>query len=646
VSERTVVRVLIGVTIVAAAVRVLAISGLHPLNWDEIEFFRATDWVRQGLTPYRDFWEHHTPLQWYVFAPFAALTKSPGAVAIVWMRIAQVPLWIATFWLANVWMKRSGLSAIGRWSAMALAVCSSLLMLAAVEYRVDVLGCTMYLAALVMLSEVEDRRPRLSGLPSGKAGRLSSPFLAGVFLCLAGFANLRLGPLLALTVLLDAVIDRRQQRWRFNKRVFRVMLGVIATFALGLGYFAMKGALLPIYRHVWVENYLGDRYAERIPWAFVHRMIIPFGIRIYGAGRLFEWTGVDMAGAAIIVLGLMGLARALTRIRRPDETFYFAVLQVANMLFIWHMKFVYHYHLEIVVLMMLPFVAGEIDRWAPRRAIAAFAILSVVLSFVLVVFRGKERDFAYQDLIMREADAHTPPRSKVFDGVGWALRRKPAYQFWFLPDLIRQLVPHGDAPPYRIAEWIGDPPAAVITDRNAAVWLAQNPQLGVHVVRHYVPYYRNLWLPGLSARLDGAHPMVEWHAPADGDYRVVGSVALASHPWFQHPLAYRTSANTELRADAPSGITNLIWYVNRQPAAPVRGRLKLRKGDLVTVISMLPEPLGIFLLPGDEPVWFHQPPEGVTLDSEGPRTWHVPDLHLLFSAPTPTSSASPSAPGD
>ncbi|HEY3055593.1 MAG TPA: hypothetical protein VGK31_06645 [Thermoanaerobaculia bacterium] len=619
-------RLLITVTVLAASVRMLPILGLHPLNWDEIEFFRATDWVRQGLVPYRDFWEHHTPLQWYLFAPFAALTKSPGAAAIVWMRIAQIPLWIATFWLANLWMRRSGLSAIGRWTAIALAVCSSMLMLAAVEYRVDVVGCALYIAALVVLAEPS---------PGTRA------FFAGALLCLAGFANLRLGPLLALTVLLDAIIDRREQRWRFNRRAVWVVAGGVATFVLVLGYFAMRGASLPMYQYVWVENYLGDKYAERVPWAFVHRMLIPFGIRIYGGANAFEWTGIDIAGAALVILGLIGLARALTRWRRPDETFFFAVLQIANMIFIARMKFVYHYHLEIVILMMLPFVAAEVERLNHTRVIAAFAVVALLLSAALSIFRGKERDFAYQDLIMREADAHTPPGSKVFDGVGWALRRKPAYQFWFLPDLIRQLVPHGHAPPYRIAEWITDPPRAVITDRNAAVWLAQNPDLGAFVIHHYVPLWRNLWLPALNVRLDREHGVAEWHTLMDGDYRVIASLALAAHPWFQHPLAYRVSANTEIRADSPSAIANVIWYVNRRPAAPVRGILRLRKGDIVNVVSMLPEPVGIFLLPGKEPVWFRQPPPAVTLDSEAPRVTHVPDLRLLVSAPIPTSSASP-----
>ena len=623
-NERNVVRLLIGVTIVAAAVRLLAILGLHPLNWDEVEFFRATDWVRQGLVPYTDFWEHHTPLQWYLFAPFAAMTSSPGAAAIVWMRIAQVPLWIATFWFANVWMKRSGIGAVGRWSAIAIACCSSLLMLPAVEYRVDVVGCAVYLASLVILS-------REAGEGPGR-GR---PFFAGVLLCLTGFANLRLGPLLALTVLLDAIIDREEHRWRFNRRVFRVILGVIVTFALGLGYFAMHRALLPIYRHVWVENYLGDKYATRIPFAFVHRMLIPFGIRIYGAGKAFEWSGIDIAGCTLIILGLIGLGRALSRVKRPDETFFFAVLQLANMLFIARMKFVYNYHLEIVVMLMLPFVAAEVERGTVKRCVPAFAVVALLVSAWLVIFRGKENDFAYQDLIMREADARTPPRSKVFDGVGWALRRKPAYQFWFLPDLIRQLVPHGDAQPYRVAEWISDPPAAVITDRNCAVWLAQNPDLAIHVVHHYLPLWRNLWLPALSGVSSARDKPLVWSVPADGDYRVIASPSLVAHPWFHHPLEYGVFGRTELRVDNPSAIPNVIWYVNNQPAAPLRGVLKLHKRDVVTLVAMTPEPIGVFLVPGRERVWFRQPPQGVTLDSEAARVTHVPDLSLLISAPIP-----------
>src|SRR5438477_11353564 len=127
------------VALLAAAARLFQLQGLHPLVWDEIEFFRATDWVRRGLVPYRDFWEHHTPLQWFLFAPVAAMTHSPGVSAVLLMRWAQVPVWIVTFVLFDRWMRDAGVSAIARASAILLILCSSLFMLAAVEYRVDAL---------------------------------------------------------------------------------------------------------------------------------------------------------------------------------------------------------------------------------------------------------------------------------------------------------------------------------------------------------------------------------------------------------------------------------------------------------------------------------------------------------------------------
>src|SRR5262245_17863208 len=152
----------------AGALRLLPLARLHPVVWDEIEFFRATDWVARGLVPYRDFWEHHTPLQWFVFAPAAALTSSPGVSAILAMRWAQLPVWIATFVLLYKWRRRAGSSAPAAVLAVLFAVCSTRFMLGAIEYRVDALGCLLYVAALFLLQ-------RGNGVWGGAA------------LCLAGF---------------------------------------------------------------------------------------------------------------------------------------------------------------------------------------------------------------------------------------------------------------------------------------------------------------------------------------------------------------------------------------------------------------------------------------------------------------------------
>lgn len=628
--QRT-IRLLIALTAAGAAVRLLALGWMHPLNWDEIEYFRATDWVRQGLVPYRDFWEHHTPLQWLLFAPLSGLTRNAGAPAVIAMRWVQVPLWIGIFWMTNLWMRRAGLSSFGRWSAMAVAACSSLLMLPAIEYRVDVPACALYLAGLVLLQRMEAR---------GASG-----FLAGVAFCLTGCTNLRFGPLLAATAASALIADPRTRSWRFVRRAGWLLLGVVTTAAVGLGALAATGSLRIAWQAVWADNYLGDQYARVIPWVFLHRLLVPFGVRIYGGGDRFDLAGIDLAGAVLIILGVAGLVLVLRRWRRPDHLVLLSILQVVSTLFIWKMKFVYHYHLEIFALLMIPMVAVSIDRMAESRP-AATMRATLVAVFVLavaswgaVILRGKENDLQYQDLVMREVHARTGPGAKVFDGVGWAIRRRPAYRFWFLPDLARQLVAHGHAAPLASKEWIDDPPQAIVADHNAVVWLARNPELGRYAINHYLPLWRNLWLPALSARVPGGAAQ-EWFVPIDGIYRLYASPTLAGHPWFSSPFDVSTHRGS-LSLGEPVAISQVLWYVNRKPAAPLRGRMPLRKGDRLTMVSTEPLPIGVFLIPGEESLWFRQPPEGVTLDGELPRVTHVPDFATLFSGPTPTSFAQP-----
>src|SRR5688572_4814643 len=218
------VRVAIGLAITAALVRLIPLQFLHPLNWDELEFWRATAWIAEGRVPFRDFWEHHTPLAWFLFAPFTLLTNSEGAEAIILMRWAQIPVWSATFVLLNVWMRGASIERGARWAAMTLAVCSSLFMIPATEYRVESLGCMLFVLGLVLAQRHRD-------------------FLAGAAFCLAGFTNLRLGPVLVVVVLMLF-------RWR-------VIAGGVAALVACLSYFVATGALDELWQQVWIDN-LGE----------------------------------------------------------------------------------------------------------------------------------------------------------------------------------------------------------------------------------------------------------------------------------------------------------------------------------------------------------------------------------------------------
>ena len=612
-------RVLAILAVPAIIARLLQLAGLHPLVWDEIEFFRATDWVRQGLVPYRDFWEHHTPLQWFLYAPIAALTHSPGAPAIIFMRFAQLPLWIATFALLMRWMERAGIARWARWTAIAVALCSSLFMLPAVEYRVDALGCFFLILAIYFVQRMDD-------------GVLYA-VLAGSAFCLAGFANLRLGPVIAIAVLLIRILRVDERRWSGNVRANWLFAGAAATFPLGALYFVATNSVAIAFHRVWSENFLADRLAPGVPGMFLFRLAVQFGVRRFIDKIEFDPSGIDPAGIIILVAGLIGVVRVLMRRwRTPDDRFYLAFLAAANLLFIAAMKFIYNYHFEIVVLTFIPFVAMEIESYVPRRvAMRALAAL-LCISAAVGIFRGKEGDTHYQDRIMRAVDRETPPGSNVWDSVGWALRRKPAYRYWFLRMIVNELEARGTFEPYTARELLTDPPAAVIADHDTRGWMLRHRELGQAVVAHYLPAETDLWLPGMSARLvPGAR--VTWIVPADGTYTIYASPRLASHPWFRQPLYFdwkmwRDHDAVAIRpGDAPA---TFVWFaVNGIPAPLVAKTLTLHRHDRLTATNETKSPVGIMLPRIPRQCLFILPPPGVTLEASDSPRWHVPDLSVL-----------------
>ena len=605
VESSAALRIAIFVASSAALVRLIPLQWLHPLTWAELEFYRATRWIAEGKVPFRDFWEHHTPLAWFLFAPFSRLTESPGADAINTMRWAQIPGWVATFWLLNVWMRDAGAERFARWAAMAVALCSSLFMIPAVEYRVESLGCLLFVLGLVLVQRNRD-------------------FAAGLVFCLAGFTNLRLGPVLVVAVLLLF-------RWKI------VAGGIVALAAL-LAPFAAWGALDELWQQVWLDN-LGERFATPVIGGFLHRLLVPFGVRIMASDRFFEWGAVDAGGIAVLLLGFVGLLLVLIRrpaaggeriARRRDPFFLVAILQAANLLFIAAMKFIYNYHFALTVILAVPLMAWLFHRWGRRGLIAGFLMLALGVSAFGSIFRGKEQDLAYQDRIMREVHARTEAGDEVWSGVPWALRREPAYRFWFLPELARQLVRQGLAPRYSMT----DPPAAIVFDHYALVWVGTvQRELATHLVRHYIPVWRNLWMPAMNANVRPGTGF-GWIVPRDGQYRLHASAELAGHPWFRDPLgvaAYKGADAARLTVELPKGGSPAIsLFVDDQLVAADLLPLRLRQGQRVTAFNTDRREIAVILLSTlhstDDRALFRQPPAGVSLEAEATRVTHVPDF--------------------
>ncbi len=64
---------ILGVYLVAVSIMYVMMTAHVPTqNGDNIEHIHSSFLITQGLVPYRDFFQHHNPLMWYLFAPLTA----------------------------------------------------------------------------------------------------------------------------------------------------------------------------------------------------------------------------------------------------------------------------------------------------------------------------------------------------------------------------------------------------------------------------------------------------------------------------------------------------------------------------------------------------------------------------------------------
>ncbi|HEX8620073.1 MAG TPA: hypothetical protein VF911_21010 [Thermoanaerobaculia bacterium] len=534
-----------------------------PLAADELEFFRATKWIAEGRVPYRDFWEHHTPLQWFAFAPVAALfATGPGVAAIVAMRWAQVMLWLALYALLIRFVRRIDVNA---WPALVLLLASATFARRAVEYRLDVLGNLGFVAALVLVA----------------FGATRARWIAfGALMSAAVLANMRLAPLVVFTAALALFWRGDERRWRWNGRALWMAVGVAGVAGTFVAYLLITHAWTPF-----IDALVGYTAASG-QLLEVHTY--------FDALLMPVWT-LDAGGIAFWIAALLGIGFTM---RERGALQFTAVVAIASVAAVAVPDVQYDYHFQTSWLLLLPFAAVTVARWRAVFAIVAAGALAI---FVMQVVPAFGVEMQYQDDVMTAVDRLTEPHERVFDGGGFALRREPAYRYWFLTTGVRMLVQTGVYERYEIAH---DPPAALVCDYRLRVFLDAFPELAQYATTHYVPLYRNLWVPGLTARV-GPHPTrVAWIAPRAGHYDVHASAALATHPWLTQPLAYAETVGPvapqyaiPLRRLPPLAATALQWRVDGV-AQPANARtLTLRKGSRVELFASPDAAAGVLLVP-------------------------------------------------
>ncbi len=587
---------------VAVACSVLWIAayaaGFRPLSFDEIEFARATRWISRGGVPYLDFWEHHTPLQWYVFAPVERLLDGPGVATIVALRFAQLIAWAVTLAILVGTMRRMALSSTARLTAMALLLASAAFAMPAVEYRVDALGTLFVVAALRL---------------TASARSVKSLAAIGALSALAILTNMRFAAIAAVLVVLAILIDAGARRWRWPRFVdaAAAFSGGVAVVAVYCAYLAITQSFGAFRAHMLADNSIMGgmfaRYAQRTFWA---ALAVPV-------------SSVDIGAITFAIAAVVGFAIAVARIGRPGELQVVALLNAVSIAAIWEMPVHYPYHFISAFVIAAPLVAVAADaaiRRSERWSVAfAVGVVCAVIMNLLFLTRASRVRIEYQDEIMRSADAMTRPDEAVWDGVGFALRRRPAYRYWFLPLGVRYLVMARHIEPFTAASVASVRPAAIVLDRRAASWMLALPGMPQYVAREYVPVYLNLWVPGLSARVMPGQT-VNWTVFRDGEYRLVAAPSLAGHLWFDQPLvcgmmegreARKLEIETERFHPPPPGALSLAMNgAALSPAHP----MQLVKGMQLRLTSRAAVPVGVFIIPQGVKRLFASPPGGVTFN--------------------------------
>jgi len=553
---------------------------LRALSWDEIENFRATRWTGDGLVPFRDFWEHHTPLQWLIFAPFARwFAHGAGTWPVVVMRLTQLPVWIVIVILLIRVMRSAGCERWAIGATICLLFSARTLALNAVEFRSDHTSCALFLGGLAIA---------LLCRPS------AFQWIAfGFLVSFAVLANMRLAPVAVASGALMLISHPSERRWGWNLRGLWMLASVSFTAALSLGWLMITNATGPFFDAMRF-NVLSNRMASRVfHGTFVDTLLsVP--------------ASFDVSALILVGFAAAGSFFAIREWRQPGALQILTILVWLEMFFVGRLGSNYRYHLELFFLLAAVLAASAL-RHAMRIAVSAAALVALLVNL------GQPVDsvgMAQQNSLMLEVERRTTRNDLVWDAVGYAIDRRPACHYWFLPTGVRMLAKAGLLPAYGVGDLRSHPPAAIIFTKGLAAWFSDFPDMLPFLRRNYIPRQRDLWIPAMSAVVSGQSPSREWVVLVSGTYHAYAIESLAMHPWFRDPLpGFRFDSDArplatplnQLPQAAPSSIQ---WLVNGEVMGP---QMKLRRGDRVRVESRYTSPVGVVIVPAEVTKIFEAP---------------------------------------
>jgi hypothetical protein len=481
--------------LVASACILAALIICLPLNVDELEFHRATRWVGQGKMPYRDFWEHHTPLQWFLFAPVTQFFKEASATNVLALRWAQIPLEVLTVLVLISLMRRKGV----RWPVVPLALgpilSSRLIGSPMVGYRLDTLMNLLFLTGFALLEWDAD-----------DGARPWRHFMSGACLALACLCSQRMLPMALLVPAVYFVRFKPEARGlKFRPRwqiLWTVAAGGVVA-CLTMAFFWSRGAL-----GAFLQQCVRDNAAyEASCGGGAHST---FGFQFVA----LPWQIGDWCYLYTVVLGLGGIVFMLLRRKPPEAPLRLAALVVGQLLLLATLTTpnVYQQQTMIWLLVIMAglflnhlWILGEARaRMVTAIGATALALAIVAATNVGLTWRMGRAIQRHQDHVIRLVHAIAGPQDTVLDGSGYAFERSPACRFWFLTRIAKCLMDKGYYSKLDQATFLEKKPSVLVMDGHLSGYLMASPlSLQEFVCRNYLPLETCVWVPSPNALMSG-----------------------------------------------------------------------------------------------------------------------------------------------
>jgi hypothetical protein len=287
--------VAIALIALGAALRLLYVFH-HVVNTDEPQHLHVAWAWTQGLLPYRDVFDNHSPLFSMAMAPLLARVGERADVVVV-MRLAMIPFAVAA--LVATWViARRLFGATTAWWAVAMAMVFPDYVRASVEYRTDQMWAALWLWSLAAM---------VVG-PPGVARSFASGLLMGIALS-TSMKTVATGAGLAAAAIAVALVSswRRPPGW-IAPRFLAALAGGLAVPALLVAWFASHGALAPMREQTTSYNVVsGLGLWSAAPWRAW--LIVPcLPLSAWVAGRIVRGAPEVATGrrrAVVLVAGAL-----------------------------------------------------------------------------------------------------------------------------------------------------------------------------------------------------------------------------------------------------------------------------------------------------------------------------------------------------